>query len=118
MAPSISSSCAVSRRMRAICLLSMTGNYRPCSGPEKSNGGRVQPKKPLGHQRKHRTPMSCDRSVLIPQARAMKQVTEARVRTHGIVDWLHLYRIYRGGVIQTPLLLRGYICFGSLGQWP
>src|SRR5882672_9835454 len=91
MAPSISSSCAVSRRMRAICLLSMTGNYRPCSGPEKSNGGRVQPKKPLGHQRKHRTPMFCDRSVLIRQARAMKQVTEARVRTHGIVDWLHLY---------------------------
>src|SRR5216684_7603788 len=33
----------------------------------------------------------CDRSVLFRQAGTMKQVAEARVGTHGIVDRLHLY---------------------------
>src|ERR1700730_12520310 len=38
MAPSISSSCAVSRRIRAICLLSMAGHYRAILRPKKGEG--------------------------------------------------------------------------------
>src|SRR6266849_5372473 len=92
MAPSISRSCAVSRRMRANSLLSMIGNYRPCSGPEKSNGGPGQPRRPLrGASESIGRRCFCDRSVLFRQAGSMKQVAEARVGTHGIVDRLHLY---------------------------
>src|SRR5882762_2094321 len=43
MAPSISRSCAVSRRMRAICLLSMPGDYRAIPRPKKGEGIQFAP---------------------------------------------------------------------------
>src|SRR6267143_2816926 len=47
MAPSISRSCAVSRRMRAICLLSMPGDYRAIPRSKKGEGPRFASPSPI-----------------------------------------------------------------------